>query len=103
MGFERLRENVDGPGIRTLVLLGGCPLHCEYCLNKMLLRSGIQKAFTPDELYDILMVDSSSSRSRAEVSLSAAVSQPSTAASSGISTNLARRSTTSWTSALRRA
>ena len=59
MGFERLRENVDGPGIRTLVLLGGCPLHCEYCLNKLLLRSGIQKEFTPDELYDILMVDSS--------------------------------------------
>lgn len=58
MGFERLRENVDGPGLRTLVLFAGCPLHCEYCLNKMLLRSGIQKDFTPEELYNILMVDS---------------------------------------------
>ena len=59
MGFERLRENIDGPGLRTLVLFAGCPLHCEYCLNKMLLKSGIQKDFTPEELYDILMIDSS--------------------------------------------
>ena len=59
MGFERLRENTDGPGLRTLVLFAGCPLHCEYCLNKMLLKSGIQKDFTPEELYDILMIDSS--------------------------------------------
>ena len=59
MGFERLRENVDGPGLRTLVLFAGCPLHCEYCLNKMLLKSGIKKDFTPKELYDILKIDCS--------------------------------------------
>ena len=58
IGIERLRENIDGPGLRTLVLLSGCPLHCEYCLNKMLLESGIQKDFTPEELHDVLSIDS---------------------------------------------
>ena len=57
MGIERLRENVDGPGIRTLVLFDTCPLHCEYCLNKMMLKSGIKKDFTVEKLYEILQVD----------------------------------------------
>lgn len=57
MGIERLRDNVDGPGIRSLVLFDSCPLHCEYCLNKMMLESGIKKEFTVEELYDILQID----------------------------------------------
>lgn len=32
-GIERLRENTDGSGIRSLVLTGGCPLNCKYCGN----------------------------------------------------------------------
>lgn len=32
-GIERLRENTDGSGIRSLVLIGGCPLNCKYCGN----------------------------------------------------------------------
>lgn len=57
MGIERLRDNIEGPGIRSLVLFDYCPLHCEYCLNKMLLESGIKKEFTVEELYDILCID----------------------------------------------
>lgn len=57
MGIERLRDNVDGPGIRTLVLFNTCPLQCKYCLNKMMLESGIRKEFTARELYGILSID----------------------------------------------
>ena len=57
MGIQRLRDNIDGPGIRSLVLFNTCPLECEYCLNKMMMRSGIEKEFTPEELYEALLVD----------------------------------------------
>ena len=57
MGIQRLRDNIDGPGIRSLVLLNTCPLECEYCLNKMMMRSGIEREFTPEQLYDALLVD----------------------------------------------
>lgn len=33
-GIIRLREDIDGPGIRTLVLMNDCPLSCKYCFNK---------------------------------------------------------------------
>ena len=57
MGIQRLRDNIDGPGIRSLVLFNTCPLECEYCLNKMMMRSGIEREFTPEQLYDALLVD----------------------------------------------
>lgn len=31
--FSRLRMQVDGPGITTLVCFHGCPLRCHWCLN----------------------------------------------------------------------
>ena len=57
MGIQRLRDNIDGPGIRSLVLFNTCPLECEYCLSKMMMRSGIEREFTPEQLYDALLVD----------------------------------------------
>lgn len=33
-GISRLRINLDGQGIRTLVVMNGCELECRYCLNK---------------------------------------------------------------------
>ena len=57
MGIQRLRDNIDGPGIRSLVLFNTCPLECEYCLNKMMMRSGIEREFTPEQLYEALLVD----------------------------------------------
>ena len=32
-GLEKLRINIDGPGITTLVGMYNCPLNCEYCIN----------------------------------------------------------------------
>lgn len=32
-GISRLRFNIDGTGVRTLVCFRGCPLNCRYCLN----------------------------------------------------------------------
>lgn len=37
-GIMRLREDMDGPGIRSLVVFDGCPLHCEYCINRDTIR-----------------------------------------------------------------
>ena len=58
MGIERLRENLDGPGFRTLVLFDSCPLQCRYCLNMAAMKSGIKRSFTPGELINTIMCDS---------------------------------------------
>ena len=31
--INRLRMGTDGDGIRTLILMSGCPLRCKYCIN----------------------------------------------------------------------
>lgn len=33
LGISRLRIDVDGPGVTTLVGLHSCPLNCAYCIN----------------------------------------------------------------------
>lgn len=58
-GIDRLRFNIDGDGVRTLVCFRGCPLNCRYCLN-----SGSNtitndcKMVSVDELMEELSVDS---------------------------------------------
>ena len=37
IGIERHRLTTDGNGVTTLVGLSGCPLKCEYCINKEVL------------------------------------------------------------------
>jgi len=39
----------DGPGIRSLVFLGGCPLRCAWCCNPESQRLGPQLAYNPNK------------------------------------------------------
>ncbi len=43
---------VDGPGIRTVVFLSGCPLRCKYCHNIDVTVPKSGQSFTPEELVD---------------------------------------------------
>ncbi len=47
--FESLGA-LDGPGLRFVVFLSGCPLRCLYCHNPDTWDMGSGKAMTPDEI-----------------------------------------------------
>ena len=50
--FDIQRYSIhDGPGIRTLVFMKGCPLRCEWCSNPEGLTSGKTIMFTPRLCY----------------------------------------------------
>ena len=54
----RLRMGNDGPGIRTLIVLYGCPLRCRYCINPYTWdNSHKPKMMTAGELYDSIVID----------------------------------------------
>lgn len=46
---------VDGPGIRTIVFLSGCPLRCLYCHNPETWQANTGKGMTPQELLEIVL------------------------------------------------
>lgn len=52
----RLRMEVDGSGVTTLVAGAGCPLACKYCINKTVLQKTPQN-ITPQELFDRVKTD----------------------------------------------
>lgn len=58
LGINRLRINVDGVGLRTLICMYGCPLRCQYCLNPHSWDLSHKPQFlTPEELYDKVKLD----------------------------------------------
>lgn len=66
-GINRLRLEIDGPGITTLVAFMKCPLKCKYCINEKchepLLEpepnhlSGEIRYLSPIELYEEVKID----------------------------------------------
>lgn len=52
----RLRMEVDGSGVTTLVAGAGCPLACKYCINKTVLQKTPQN-ISPQELFDRVKTD----------------------------------------------
>ncbi len=55
--INRHRQEIDGKGITTLIGLAGCPLQCEYCINKDVLNFHPVKEYTETELMSIIMID----------------------------------------------
>ncbi|MCM1494388.1 MAG: radical SAM protein [Bacteroides sp.] len=55
--INRHRLATDGEGVTTLVALYGCPLSCEYCINKEVLHHKPWKEYTAEALLRILMQD----------------------------------------------
>ncbi len=54
--LARLRMEIDGEGVTTLVAGAGCPLSCKYCINKKLLTCK-PTMVTPQELFDRVKID----------------------------------------------
>ena len=58
ISIARLRMEVDGDGVTTLVAAKGCPLSCKYCINaKVLVDSQPSRPVTPEELIEMVKID----------------------------------------------
>ncbi len=56
--ISRHRIVIDGEGVRTLVVMQGCPLRCRYCINPFAMDyKGLCKHYTPQHLLEELMPD----------------------------------------------
>ena len=67
--MDRHRINANGPGVRTLVVLNGCPLRCRYCPNRFTWNNCVKQIgdaricstdveyFTPQRLLNRIEVD----------------------------------------------
>ena len=54
----RLRIHSDGEGIRTLIVTGGCPLRCKYCINPHTWNgTRIFQDFDAEDLYKTISID----------------------------------------------
>ena len=56
IAVSRLRMEIDGEGVTTLIAGSGCPLSCEYCINKEILKKSPGQV-TAQELYDKVKID----------------------------------------------
>lgn len=56
LSLSRLRMETDGDGVTTLVAGAGCPLACQYCINREVLQRQPEWV-TPEELYARTKID----------------------------------------------
>ena len=57
--INRHRFEIDGVGIRTLVVFAGCPLRCKYCINPQTWDDSYKGViYTPEKLLHTVSVDS---------------------------------------------
>lgn len=56
-GISRLRQDTDGLGIRTLVLMADCHMSCKHCINKDIINNGRMGYVFTDELYEMIKKD----------------------------------------------
>lgn len=56
LSLSRLRMEVDGEGVTTLIAGAGCPLSCRWCINKKILQKP-PAMVTPEELFDRVKID----------------------------------------------
>lgn len=56
LAVSRLRMEIDGEGVTTLIAGAGCPLSCKYCINKAVLQTP-PKSVAAEELYDKVKID----------------------------------------------
>lgn len=57
ISINRHRVTVDGKGVTTLIGLSGCPLNCQYCINKVALAEAKVKEISIDALIKEVMKD----------------------------------------------
>lgn len=56
--LSRLRMEVDGPGVTTLVCFHGCPLRCKWCINPFSFDPETKRThMTPQALYEKVKPD----------------------------------------------
>ena len=56
LSLSRLRMEVDGEGVTTLIAGAGCPLSCKWCINKKVLEKA-PTPVTPQALFDRVKID----------------------------------------------
>ncbi len=57
LALARLRMGTDGKGVTTLAAGAGCPLSCQYCINKRLLKEAPREYVTAEELLEKIRID----------------------------------------------
>ena len=57
MNISRRRIGIDGKGVTTLVSSVGCPLRCQYCINKKILAANKFENVTAKELVERVRCD----------------------------------------------
>lgn len=54
--LSRLRMEIDGEGVTTLIAGAGCPLACKYCINETVLKR-VPTILSPQALFDRVKCD----------------------------------------------